>query len=74
MLSSEILWKKSCILYTSVKDGALDDGTNLLVAMSTYFGKYADVLVAQSQEKGRNMMRYVADLAGKVMPARHPHN
>ena len=78
LYESEIAWKEAVTLYdclttNHVKPNGDDCGTEVTVlhAMSELYGTAVDVLAVQPQEKSRNLLRYIADLASKILPARH---
>ena len=65
---SELQWKKAVILYGIMKDHILEDGAGLLAACTQIFNDTCDVIALQNQEKSRNMMKYLADIASKLIP------
>ena len=71
LFESEITWKKANIFQANVKDILLENDVPLIDSCNTYFNEHADILAVQAQERGRNLLKYLADLSGKLLPCRH---
>ena len=70
LYDSSISWKKAVSLHTSLTTNFIGNTTSVQDVVKKYFSEFVDILKAQSQEKHRNVLRYVADIASKLMPPR----
>ena len=66
---SEVTWKKAVALNSIFKSNVIGNVT-VLDSVTQYFAANVDVLACQNQEKQRNLLKFIADLAAKIMPVR----
>ena len=66
---AEITWKKAIICYNTMTSNYVD-GVSIFAICTEMWSKSVDVLTLQSDEKTRNLMKYVAELCSRILPTR----